>query len=272
MWSKAKVAAGAMAVAMSLIVPASAHGTVTIGSNLGRPPTLGLGCVATCTFAPASLPAASLASGGLTSPVNGRVVTWRIRMGSNSGPDAFRVIRRASDGSATGAATTASVTPPTSATTPYSADLPIAIGDTIGIDAGASGSGFVMVTGTTATIDRWSPALLDGGSPQPKVGTSPYELALSADIEPTSTLSSVSAKAKKGKIRVSLDTPNPGVLVAGGGKVKQQTVQVPGPGPLSLVLKLKKGAASAKKVKLALNFTPTGGNSASQSLKVKLKK
>lgn len=44
---------GALVLAgVALLAPASAHGAVTIGSNLGRTPALAVGCIGgPCTFA-----------------------------------------------------------------------------------------------------------------------------------------------------------------------------------------------------------------------------
>jgi hypothetical protein len=284
----------ALGLFMALLAPSGAEATFTIGSNLGRPPSTGIGCPSTCTLASASLAANAIASSGLTSPVNGKIVTWRIRTGSSNGPVAFRVIRRASDGSATGAGTVAEVTPPTMTTTPYPADLPIAIGDTIGVDVGASGSGFVLVNGT-GTIDRWSPALPDGGPFQPRVGTNSFELALNADIEPTSAFTIGAIKpGKGGKLTVTATLPNPGTLEGGdkndsslatvAGKKKSKYLQhatmpvgVAGQ-TVRLLLKPTKLARSVLaengrlKTKAKVVFTPTGGNPSTQTLKVKLKK
>ncbi len=276
----------------ALTVPATAHGLITLGSNLGRAPDQMRGCLPSCTFVPASLTPAAEASGGLVSPVNGAVVVWRVRVGSSSTtPTAFRVIRRLSGGLSTGAGTSATVTPPLDTTTPYPTGLPIGIGDTIGLDIGSPAGRFFV--DSTGTFDVWDPPLVDGGPGQAPFTSLPSELAINADIEPTSTLANVKAKAKKGgKVRVSLETPNAGRLVAGdttdkgvkaaaAGKkrklLKKKIVQAPGPGPLSFVVKPTKGSKSAladgrrPKTKLKLVFTPTGGSAATQFVKVKLK-
>jgi hypothetical protein len=220
------------------------------------------------------------------------VVTWRIRVGSSlTTPTAFRVIRRLSGGLSTGAGTSATVTPPLDTTTPYPTGLPIGIGDTIGLDIGSPAGRFFV--DSTGTFDVWDPPLIDGGPGQAPFTSLPSELAINADIEPTSTLANVKAKAKKGgKVRVSLETPNAGRLVAGDTKdkgvkaaaaakkrkpLKKKTLQAPGPGPLSFVVKPTKASKSAladgrrPKTKLKLVFTPTGGSPFTKLLKVKLK-
>jgi hypothetical protein len=293
-----RLALGALlALTAVLAAPAAADATITVGSNLGRNPNLGLACnPAPCalTVAPASIPANAIEPAGLTSPVNGRVVTWRIRVGGSSGQVAFRVLRRSPGGYATGAGTSTGVTPPAGQTTPYPADLPIAIGDTIGLDIGPAPGSAAFVSGTTATVDRWSPAIPDGGAPQQVTGTSAYELTINADVEPTATLSTVTrAPRKGGKLQVSMQVPNAGILRAGDAQdaslsaaaaakkpllLKQVSAQIAAAGPLTILLKPTKAARSLLKKKgklkarIKLTFTPTGGSSSTTIVKAKLKR
>jgi hypothetical protein len=177
-------------------------------------------------------------------------------------------------------------------TTPFTTNLPIAIGDAIGIDVDPSGS-VAFVSGTTAILNRWSTSVPDGGPPQ-QPATNPYELALNADIEPTATLSAVQATPRKGgKLQVSMQVPNAGTLLAGDVKnaalaastsakkpqlLKSTSAQAAAAGPLTILIKPTRAAkallaATGKvKAKLKLVFTPTGGNPASQIVRVKLKR
>jgi hypothetical protein len=173
------------------------------------------------------------------------------------------------------------VTPPINATQAYPVQLPIKVGDTVGVDCcGNPGQEILVSTTPMALRNIYLPPLVDGGSPQ--MQNSPpvaWELAVNADIEPTATLGSVKAKPRKGgKIKVTMVAPNPGTLFATGkGLHSSPRKQVPGAGPFTLVVKpyflTKRKLADGKtvKAKLKLTFTPTGGSPAVQALKVKLK-
>jgi hypothetical protein len=286
----------ASALAAALLAPAAAQGTVTIGSNLGRVPTVFTGCDPSCTRVGASLTPAAVAPGGLPSPVNGTVVTWRIRVGNTSAPATFRVIRRFAGDLATGAGTSATVTPPIQAITAFPTRLPIAIGEWIGVDCCVGGGGAIGVSGGSGRTDLWLPALADGAPPRPRFQFGPqdmFETAINADIEPTSTFSVKTEPRKGGKVRVTVNLPNAGKVVAGdksaklasvaaAGKknvryLKRTKARVSAPGNVVLVVKPTKAAKQALapddrlKAKLKLVFTPTGGTASTQVRKVKLK-
>jgi hypothetical protein len=282
MWRSAKGIALLLS-ATTVLLPAAAQGTVTLGSNLGRAPDASQNCGPyRCTLVPASLSAGAASPGGLVSPVNGTVVTWRIRTGATTTATAFRVVRLLPDGSATASGTSPSVTPPINATQAYPVQLPIKVGDTLGVDCcGNPGSEILVSTAPMALRNIYLPPLADGGSPQ--MQNSPplaWELAVNADIEPTATLSSVKAKPRKGgKIKVTMLAPNPGTLFATGkGLHSSPRKQIPAAGPFTLVVKpyflTKRKLADGKtvKAKLKLTFTPTGGSPAVQALTVKLKR
>jgi len=287
----------AAAIGVALAAPAAAQGNVNIGSNLGRTPDIGHSCSPPCTLVPASLSPEAAVPGGLVSPVNGTVVTWRIRVGTSSSQVAFRVVKRFADGFATGAGTSAVVTPPVDATTAFPTQLPIAIGDTFGINCCLSSSRFeVSATGTT---DVYLPVLVDGGPPTDtfiNIPPNPYELAVNAEIEPTSVFSVTGVqRSKHGKLLVTANLPNPGTFAAGDRRatllsaaaakkkkkkpklLKRSSVQVSAPTSTQLLVFPTKAAKVAlsdgKKVKagLKLAFTPTGGTTSTQLIKLKLR-
>ena len=107
---------------------------VTIGSNLARQPNSAANYSPRPTFSNVSLASGRRAPGGLSSPVTGTVVRWRIRVGGSTRVTNFRIIRPLGGGLFTGAGTSPSVTPPIHATTSYGVQLPIRIGDYIGLD------------------------------------------------------------------------------------------------------------------------------------------
>jgi hypothetical protein len=295
-----------IAVAALIATSASPAGAaVTIGSNLGREPDLASQYSPRPTFGNVSLASDRQALGGLSSPVNGTVVRWRIRVGDVTEVTNFRIIRPLAGGVFTGAGTSASVTPPINATTSYDLQLPIQIGDYIGIDCCNPGPAEFFVTGNAATRNEWQPSLADGGPGRAPSGTNPYEIAINADIEPDCdkdglgdesqdadvsachsnafTFAGVTRNKKKGTATVKLNVPEPGELIGSGKGAKvaaaeATTSKAVTPGTAQLLIKAK-GKKKRKlnetgKVKLtvAVTYTPTGGKPNTQSIKVKLKK
>lgn len=288
--SKARLALGGCLAALSLAASApSAPAAVTIGSNLGRAPdTVD---ESNSTWSQATLPASSAASGGVVSPVNGTVTHGRIRVGEESSPIAFRLIRPVGGGVFTGAGTSATLFPGTNATFGFDLSLPIRIGDRIGLNCilcspiGDAGKYFISgVAGSEAL--KWVPSLGDGDAGRAPTLTIDYEVAINADIEPTSgfTLGQVMRNKKKGTARLTVNLPNPGELAASGNGVRASSAghavisKAVGAGPAALLIKAK-GKKKRKlnrkgKVKLnvAVTYTPTGGNPSTQPTKLKLKK
>lgn len=282
--------------AVVLGAPAAARGTVTIGSNLGRAPEgimSSLGCSPPCTVSQATLDSDRQAPGGIVSPVNGTVVLWRLAAAEASSPVAFRVIRPVGGGLWTGAGKSAIVTPATNTVNSFQAQLPIRIGDSIGIDCCQPFAEYFLLSG--GTENSWQPPLAEGGPGTASTGfpPGPHEIVLNADIEPTSAFTIVKAKPKKGgKVQVTADLPNPGTLAAGDKNAKLATAaaakkktrylkrastQLSAPGQVTLVVKATKAARSLLaergklKAKLKLVFTPTGGSPSTQVKRVKLK-
>jgi hypothetical protein len=284
------------ALALGLLMPAGARGTLTIGSNLGAAPTSGIDACGSspCTFAQNDLPANLRAAGGVKSPVNGNVVLWRIRTTTGTQqPVAFRIVRPLSTGSLyTGGATSGTVIPPANSTTPYSALLPIKIGDLIGINCCQSISNYFGPAAAENML-RWAPALADGGPGRVPNGGGSLEITVNAEIEPTSAFSVDKVKpGKGGKVTVTVSVPNPGVLVGGDTRdkslaaaaarrkvkyLKRRSIVSGAAMTLNLQVKPTKAARQVLaskgmlKTKLKLVFTPTGGNPATQVIKVRLK-
>jgi hypothetical protein len=264
-----------------LLIPAGAQATITVGSNLGRAPEgapSSYGCSPPCTFTQATLAADRQAAGGIVSPVNGTVILWRIRAAGASTPTALRVIKHLSGDLVTGGGTSATVTPALNSLSTYATQLPIAIGDSIGINCCQPSSQYFLLSG--GTISVWNPTLADGGPGRANSGPGdPHEITLNAEIEPTSAFTLLTAKPRKGgKIKVTVNLPNPGRLSATGKGLHSHTTSVPAAGPFTLTVKpyfvTKRKLADGKKVKrkLKLTFTPTGGSAVAQAVKVKLRR
>jgi hypothetical protein len=244
----------------------------------------------------------------LTSPCDGTVTRFRLNgIPRPANHYSLRVVRRNSDGSYTGTATSAPVAIATEGVNEYATNLPIAKGELLGIDfrdsteehglrwVGGSGVSAAVLfdfpeDGTPAAADIASTQfyyLFNGdvacaGSPAPPAPAPPL-----SPILPTPSNAFHVVSLKKSTLTVSLDSP--GTLAASeapakkkGGKKAAPLLLKPssasgGPGPVKLKLKLT-GAAKAKlretgkvKVKATLAFTPTGGTKSVQVRGFKVK-
>lgn len=261
--------------------------TVTIGSNLAREPNSAANYSPRPTFSNVSLASARRASGGLSSPVTGTVVRWRIRVGDSTRVTNLRIIRPLGNGLFTGAGTSASVTPPIHATTSYGVQLPIRIGDYIGLDccnpAIFAPEAEFFVTDGAAIRNEWQPRLADGQAGRAPLRTNSYEIALNSEIHPTSafTLEAITHTKSKGTATIAAKVPNPGELTGSGRGVKVANAavtskQVSAPGSVRLLIKAKgrkkRKLNSTGKVKVwpEITYTPTGGSASTQSMKVRL--
>ena len=269
-------------LAIALALPGTAAATVTIGSNLQHTTFASTTCFPNCTVALGDLPPDSQAPGGVASPVNGTVTTWRLGVGNNGGATAFRVIRRLPDGSYSGGGTSATVTPTLNTVDVFSTTLPIQRGDLIGLDC-CAGPGATYFSGDHAgqRIFFEPGFLVDGAMGATPSGTDTFETLLNADIEPTSAFTVAKGKQKKGgAIRMIATLPNAGVLTAEGRAkgprlLKPSTAEA-GPGPVSVTPATTKAARALVadrghlRLRVRLTFTPTGGSPATRTLRVKL--
>jgi hypothetical protein len=261
-----------------------ARAAVTIGSNLAREPDVSSDYSPRPTFSNVSLASDRQAPGGLFSPVNGTVVRWRIRAGDLTGATNFRIIRSLGGGLFTAGGTSASVTPPIHATTSYDVELPIQIGDYIGLDCCLDpGSAEFFVSGGAAIRNEWQPSLADGGPGRASSNTHPYEVALSAEIKPSSsfTLAVSTRNKKKGTATLLATVPNAGKLTGAGKGIKVANAAVAsktigGPGSVQLLIKAK-GEKKAElnstgrvTLKPKITYTPNGGSPRTESKKVRL--
>jgi hypothetical protein len=165
--------------------------------------------------------------------------------------------------------------------------LPIRIGDYIGLDCcfpTTPGAEF-FVTGGAATRNEWQPKLADGGAARAPSGANAYEIALNAEINPTSifALGVKTRNKKKGTATLTATVPNPGELTGAGKGVEvasaaatSKKVKAPGSVKLLIQAKGKKltklNSTGTVKVTPKITYTPRGGEPATESVKVKLKK
>jgi hypothetical protein len=224
------VAAVLMIVGLICAEASSSAIAFTMGSSLSRDPDVSeqgtAGPITVFDYVISSGLRVGGEQGPLYSPVDGRVVRWRIRTGDfDTGPVALRVIKgRGSLASAprTGAGTSPTVTPSLGTISTYDVDLPIHRGDAIGLDCcwpdpGQFFAGFFTTGFEIAGLDVWGdPPLADGGAPRAADDEDVVELAVNADIEPTTTFTISSVRqVRKHRLRVSATFPNLGTVLAG---------------------------------------------------------
>jgi hypothetical protein len=278
---------GALCVA-SLITPPGAQADVTLGSPL----------TSSFTVMPCGLPAetvsqTALPGATLTSPFDGKIVSWQIK-GASGGPFYLQVVHPLGGGlyTSTGSVASQVISGPSGVLT-FSANLPIKAGDTIGLKntSGSDMLGYASTPG--AAYNEWSPGLADGGAGQAPSYVGTYELALNATVAPSSAFTF----AVLGKT-LNVNVSSPGAVVvtdaaakthAGAAfaakKKKQKLLLNPssasgGPGTITVPLALTKSAKKTVKkkgklkLKAKITFTPTGGlaNSQTTALKLKAKK
>jgi hypothetical protein len=175
-----------------------------------------------------------------------------------------------------------------SAINTFSTSIAVKGGDLVGIhsDTPAWGCGTDSVPGDVAQYRGGN--LADGASGDFATYSDlviGLRLNVSAVVNPTNTFSlgTITRNVRKGTATLTVNVPNPGELTGSGKGVKvasaavtSKTVSAPGAVKLTIRAKGKKkkklNLTGKVKVRPKIKFTPTGGDSASQSVKVKLKK
>jgi hypothetical protein len=264
----------------------SAQAAVTIGSSLADPfQTNAPGCNAglPCTATNLSLFTMSQAEGGLTSPVNGTVTSWRA--GANTGNQlSLQVLRPVSGSTYTGVATS----PPVNFAGPISpanpTSLPIQIRDGVGLLNPNQNLIFAAgIPATAAAVWYLLPGgTLGDGSTRPADVTQNFrEVLVQATIEPTNTVivGPVARNKKKGTATLAITAPNTGQLSYSGTGVRVSgPASVTTPGDVQLVVgttgkkRKKLGSKGKVSVSFGITFTPNLGAAGVTPTKVTLRK
>jgi hypothetical protein len=255
---KGLLTAGLIVTALAASV-GSAQGAVTIGSNLTAPlPFDNLNCNSPCTAVNLNLPATSQAPGGLNSPVNGTVTSWRAKANVTDRLT-LRVLRQTGGLSFTAAATGAEFNSAGSDTGQVATSLPIAIGDTIGLN---SAMGRLIEGETTgATMGSFVPPLADGAT-LAATAVPNREVLVQATIEPTNTVTAgtIVRNKKKGTATVTITVPNAGQLsYTGTGVNVTGPASIAAPGDVQVTVRAtgKKRKKLNKKGKVSVSFGTT---------------
>jgi hypothetical protein len=201
------VAAGA------LLAPAGALADFTIGNDLSQTAdTTSCAAGIACTYVQTSMSLAPQA----VSPIDGRIVRWRLKAGAATGPVRLRVLSSSPpEYTATAGSAAVNVVPGVNT---FTTDLPIKTGDTIGLDD-LSGGGvfFNEPTDTVSFLQSFSPPLGDGQRRTPDSADF-FDLLMNADVAPPggSTGPSKPGTPAIGKLRVS---PKTFRAAASGGSI-----------------------------------------------------
>lgn len=182
---------GLMAViaasAAALLAPTAQASTVTVGSVL--PP----GSIATEfgqveTFFNTALPEKGV---NLTSPVDGAIVRWRLQ-DAEGGPFYLRVLRPNGSGGYMAVGTSNPASPSGTSLQTFTANLPIRAGDLIGIDPTNATDKVGTVEAAGASYGFIFPPPFDGATVAPSGIVAGKEIELSAEVQPTPTITSIS--------------------------------------------------------------------------------
>jgi hypothetical protein len=269
----------ACAAVFTAAAPASA--AVTIGQVAPSG-----GVLETCPPGATDLVQPSVTAGGNLYSVRaaGTITSWSTRSGG-SGSYTLKVLRRTTDPDVFRVIGHSGPHPLTSGLKTFPANLTVSSGDLIGLNATGPGAGntcafsspgdFVLTRGGN---------LPDGGSgnfpPGDAMGN--VRLNLSATLVPTNVFSfgRITRDRRKGSAALEILVSNPGsVTLAGNGlKAKRATKTVAVPSVVRFAIavtgkrKRKLNRKGRVSVQVNATFTPIGGDPATQSIRVKLKK
>lgn len=127
----------------------------------------------------------------LTSPVSGAIVRWRIQ-GAKGGPFYLRVLHPNGAGAYSSVGTSGGATPSGTGVQVFAANIPIKAGDQIGIDPTNPTDEIGIAPVANASFGFIFPPPPDGATVAPN-GSGSGEIELSAEVQPTPTVSGLSA-------------------------------------------------------------------------------
>jgi hypothetical protein len=153
----------------------------------------------------------------------------------------------------------------------FATSLPIAAGQTIGIDNTSSQDHLAGRSVSGSSYGYWTPPLADGAT-RGAIAPGPLEVGFNADVA-TNTLGKLKRNRRKGTAVLRVHVPGPGTVTLRGKSVRRQRPMQPAvaskeansAGTVKLRVK-PKGKARRKlkrtgrvKVKVRVTYTPAGG-------------
>jgi hypothetical protein len=147
-------------------------------------------CLPLCTAANTILPEPGA---DVTSPLSGTIVRWHV-LDASGGEFRLRVLRPAGGGAYTAVGSSTFELPATEALQTFSADLPIQVGDLIGLDNSSTEAKIGALGGLGSETTAWRPQMAEGETTMSRVEV-PAETAFDAEVETPPTVEQISAPA-----------------------------------------------------------------------------
>lgn len=172
---------------LALFAGSAQANTITVGSVL-PPGAVSEPVNEVQTFLNTALPekGASLAS-----PVSGTVVRWRL-VGAKGGPFYLRILRPNGLGAYTAVGTSTPVTPGTTGLETFNTNLPIKSGDLLAVDPTNKTDELGFAAAAGASFTTIFPTPFEGATVPGREPVSGKEIELSAEVQPTPKVSSIS--------------------------------------------------------------------------------
>jgi hypothetical protein len=266
---------------LTLMAASSAHGSVTVGqiAPVGFTPN-------TCGPSSGDYIQPTVTSGNsYVMPAAGRISSWSTRAAANAGQTMSLQILRPLGGAVYRLVAHDGPRPLTqSSLNTFTASLAVRAGDVLGVDT----------SGTTALVSctyqmpgetiwgSYPTAVINDGDQATFTSGANKRVNATAVLQPSNAFSITGTRRnkKRGKATITVTLPGPGTAVVAGKGVKRRgsVLQTATGGTVKLRV-IAKGKAAAKlahrgraRVILAITFTPTGGDQATQTVKLKLLK
>jgi hypothetical protein len=126
----------------------------------------------------------------LASPVSGTVVRWRL-VGAKGGPFYLRILRPNGLGAFTAVGTSTPVSPATTGLETFNTNLPIKSGDLLAVDPTNKTDELGFAAAAGASFTTIFPTPFEGATVPGREPVSGKEIELSAEVQPTPTVSSI---------------------------------------------------------------------------------
>jgi hypothetical protein len=201
----------------ALVAGAAQANTITVGSVLPPAPT-SEPVTEVDTFLNTALPEKGA---NLASPVSGTIVRWRLQ-GAKGGPFYLRVLRPNGLGAYTAVGKSDPVIVASAGLQTFNTNLPLKAGDVLGVDPTNAADELGFATEAGSAFTTIFPTPFEGATVPARSPTSGKELELSAEVQPTPAVSSVSPSS--GSVTGGTVVKVTGTDLTGSSSVKFGTV------------------------------------------------